>query len=133
MGKLIVIEPQKEPRLVEHEGAVNLEDIHRHIGADVTADVVRLGTIPPVGRHVDAWIDDEGLLKDDVLANRRLPNGVVIAGTIMICAAEGPKSVPLTDSEASFLMRDIPQSWEMLAADHPKPQPSFEIHSVEER
>lgn len=127
MGKLIIVAPQAEPVVFEHEGEVTLEVLNHHLGEEVTVDVVRLGTIPPHGRHADLWIDDNGLLDDRVKPNRVLPNGTTICGVMLICAGDDSsgQSLPLTDTEALFVARDIGQRWIALPADHPKPEPQI--------
>lgn len=129
--KLIVIEPGSEPRIVEHDGKVSLEDLKKHLGEDVTVDVVRLGTIPPRGRSCDLWIDDEGLISD-AKPNRQLPSGTIICGTMLVCSGdESGESLPLTDAEAEFLLGDIRKRWLALAEDHPKPEPGFTVTTLE--
>lgn len=123
MPKLIILIPQSDPRVEDHDGEVTLEILKRYIGEDRTVDVIRLGTIPPVGRHVDLWIDDEGLLDAQVLPNRELPSGAIICGPMVLCSAEGPESVGLEEEEIDFLLADIAARWRALPADYPKPEP----------
>lgn len=129
-GKLIVIEPGKEPRTVEHDGDVGLDDLYRQLGSkDMTVDIVRLGPIPPAGRAADLWIDDNGLL-NDAKPNFRLPNGVFIAGAALICMSDNDgNSVPMTDEEASYVLEDIGRRWERLGEEIPKPEPSFRVET----
>ena len=130
MGKLILIEPGKEPRMVGHVGPVTLDDLHRYLG-DVTVDCVNLGTIPPRGRRVDLWIDDNGLL-NDAAPNRLLPNGTLICGTMLLCTVdEEGNSLPLHDEEAGFLLNDVQMRWEAMPADADKPAPEWTIRGFD--
>jgi hypothetical protein len=128
MGKLIVIEPGKEARAVDHVVRVDLRDLHHYIGEARCLDAVSLGYVPG-GRRVVLWIDDEGLLNDAV-PNRVLPSGALICGTMVVVAVDGEDDVPLTEEEAAFILRDVEQRWIRVGADYPKPEPEFRIISL---
>lgn len=124
MGKLVVAEPGRTPRLVEHEGPVRLEDIHRLVGTGFL-DARSLGRLPS-GLRVAMWVDDHGLL-GSAPPNRRMPNGAFICGTLVLTGVQGDEDVSFDDDDADWLLRDIDERWQVLAADEPKPEPTFTV------
>lgn len=129
-GRVIVVQPDQEPTVIEHDGPVELEHLRHWLGSDIVFDRVGLGTIPPEGRLVDLWCDDNGLLKEDVRANRLLPNNTAIFGAFVLCAlSDVGESLPLTEEEATFLLEDVRKRWRLLPADFPRPDPSWEVTS----
>jgi hypothetical protein len=74
------------------------------------------------------WFDDEGLLWDDSLPNRRLPNGTEICGPLLVCGVDGEgNSLPLSDDDADFVVRDVNSRWTQLDPNHEKPEPEFRV------
>lgn len=125
MGFIIVLEPQKEARAVEHEGPVELDDLYRILGCH-TVDCRRLGEVMP-GISVDLWCDDEGLLNDSVLANRKLGSWTV-CGTFLLCtSSQDGDSLPFADERTAGLVMNVARRWPLLLSSHPKPEPTITV------
>jgi hypothetical protein len=138
-GKILIIAPGESAKLIDHEGAVRLEDLHRHLEVDCV-DVRQLGKMPvDQRRSADLWFDDEGLLKNDWtddngvahrgnLPNRRIGSDTVIFGRMLICASDqGGESWPLTEQEAAVCLHLVNAKWAQLPADFPRPEPQVSI------
>lgn len=124
MGFIILLEPGKAARAVEHiQATVELEDLYRLLGCE-TVDSKRLGTLPN-GRHVDMWCDDNGLL-NDAKANRQVGSWT-ICGTFLLCAADDAgESRPFSDRELAAAIRTA-RAWPILPEGTVKPEPKFTI------
>jgi hypothetical protein len=120
VGSLVIVEPGKAAIKIAHDGPVLMEMVNQLIGTE-WVDLVELGRAAS-GRAVVLFFDDNGLLRDDALPNRRLRGGTVLAGTLVVCASEDGNTVALSDIEASQALSEI-ETWTILAADHPKPKP----------
>lgn len=127
MGKLVIMRPLQAAKIIEFENdVVELEDLYRLLECE-TVDTRTLNRIPGSTRWADIWVDDEGLLDARVPANRELPGGDIIAGTILCCAHDNlGNSLSFTDEEAAVILAHV-ETWRVLPEGHPKPEPAFEI------
>jgi len=122
MGTIILLEPGKPARPVEHNGPIELEDLYRLLDCQ-TVDRKRLGEAMP-GISIDLWCDDEGLLNDNVRANRLLGEWV-IAGTFLLCTSVEGDTFPFTDLVMASAVLAKASTWPILPEDFPKPGPEI--------
>lgn len=133
MGKLVIMKPQQGAQIIDFEGGgggddVQLPDLYRLIGCDlVDRRQLPLRFKGPDGRKrgADIWFDDEGLLNDDVPANRQLPDGTIIAGTILCCIFDDQgDTLAMTEFEAAAVMAFVSR-WRVLREGAAKPEPGM--------